>query len=60
MNDVEEKVKGIKKDITIAIMGCPVNGPGEAKEADIGVAFSGKILYFLKKVIFTKDVIKVD
>lgn len=41
-------------------MGCPVNGPGEAKEADIGVAFSGEDSIFLKKVIFTKDVIKVD
>lgn len=60
VNDVEEKVKGIKKDITIAIMGCPVNGPGEAKEADIGVAFSGEDSIFFKKVIFTKDVIKVD
>ena len=27
-----------KKDLTVAIMGCAVNGPGEAREADIGVA----------------------
>lgn len=52
VNDVEEKVKGIKKDITIAIMGCPVNGPGEAKEADIGVAFSGEDSIFFKKRSF--------
>ncbi|MEB3429639.1 flavodoxin-dependent (E)-4-hydroxy-3-methylbut-2-enyl-diphosphate synthase [Citroniella saccharovorans] len=54
VNDVEEKVKGIKKDITIAIMGCPVNGPGEAKEADIGVAFSGEDSIFFKKGHFYK------
>lgn len=35
---VEEAVKFINKDIHIAVMGCVVNGPGEAREADIGVA----------------------
>ncbi len=37
-NAVEYKLKNIKKPITVAIMGCAVNGPGEAKEADIGIA----------------------
>jgi (E)-4-hydroxy-3-methylbut-2-enyl-diphosphate synthase len=37
-NQVENAVKNIKKSIKIAVMGCVVNGPGEAKEADIGVA----------------------
>ncbi len=37
-NKVEEGLKGITKDIKIAVMGCAVNGPGEAKEADIGIA----------------------
>ncbi len=37
-NQVEEVVKNIKKPIKIAVMGCVVNGPGEAREADIGVA----------------------
>ena len=37
-NEVEELVKNIDKNITVAVMGCSVNGPGEAKEADIGVA----------------------
>lgn len=36
--EVEEAVKDIPLDITIAVMGCAVNGPGEAKEADIGIA----------------------
>ncbi len=37
-NNVEQAVKNIKKPIKIAVMGCVVNGPGEAKEADMGVA----------------------
>lgn len=35
---VEEAVKDIDKDITVAVMGCIVNGPGEAREADLGIA----------------------
>lgn len=35
---VEEAVSDMDKDITVAVMGCIVNGPGEAREADIGVA----------------------
>jgi len=37
-NKVEKALIGIDKKITVAVMGCVVNGPGEAKEADIGVA----------------------
>lgn len=36
--DVQEALKDVDKDIKVAIMGCVVNGPGEAHEADIGVA----------------------
>lgn len=35
---VSKHLEGINKDIKVAIMGCPVNGPGEAKDADIGLA----------------------
>ena len=35
---VEEMVKDFDLDIKVAVMGCAVNGPGEAKEADIGIA----------------------
>jgi (E)-4-hydroxy-3-methylbut-2-enyl-diphosphate synthase len=35
---VEERLKDCDKNITVAVMGCVVNGPGEAKEADIGIA----------------------
>jgi (E)-4-hydroxy-3-methylbut-2-enyl-diphosphate synthase len=34
----EEKLSGLQRDITVAVMGCEVNGPGEAREADFGVA----------------------
>ena len=37
-NKVEELLKDCDKNITVAVMGCVVNGPGEAKEADIGIA----------------------
>lgn len=36
--EVEDRVRNIHKDITVAVMGCIVNGPGEAREADIGAA----------------------
>lgn len=47
---IEKHVQNIKKNITIAIMGCVVNGPGEAKHADFGVAGSadGNFIYFEK------------
>ncbi|MCL2088734.1 MAG: flavodoxin-dependent (E)-4-hydroxy-3-methylbut-2-enyl-diphosphate synthase [Oscillospiraceae bacterium] len=35
---IEDRLAGIEKNITVAVMGCVVNGPGEAKEADIGIA----------------------
>ena len=37
-NQVEDMVKDIELDIKVAVMGCVVNGPGEAREADIGIA----------------------
>lgn len=37
-NQVENMVQGYDLDIKVAVMGCAVNGPGEAKEADIGIA----------------------
>ena len=38
VNRVDEALKDCKKPITVAVMGCVVNGPGEAREADIGIA----------------------
>ena len=46
---VEEAVKDIHKDIKVAVMGCIVNGPGEAREADIGIAGGDKCAVLFKK-----------
>ncbi|MBI4823031.1 MAG: flavodoxin-dependent (E)-4-hydroxy-3-methylbut-2-enyl-diphosphate synthase [Nitrospirae bacterium] len=55
---VEKRLKGIEKPFKVAVMGCVVNGPGEAKEADIGIAAgkgtgilfrSGRIIKRLKE-----------
>jgi len=39
---VERQISNINKPLTIAVMGCMVNGPGEAREADIGIAYNEK------------------
>ncbi len=46
---VEEKFKFLNKSITIATMGCPVNGPGEARTADFGIAGAIGEGYVFKK-----------
>lgn len=46
---VEEKFKNLDLPITIAVMGCPVNGPGEAKHADFGIAGAIGEGYIFKK-----------
>ncbi len=52
---VEKEFGNIEKNIKIAVMGCVVNGPGEAKEADIGVAGGkGEGLLFKKGEIVKK------
>lgn len=53
--EVEDKLSNCNKDIKVAIMGCIVNGPGEAKEADIGIAGGkGEGLIFKKGKIIKK------
>ena len=53
--EVEQRLKNCKKDITVAVMGCAVNGPGEAREADIGLAGGkGEGLIFKKGKILRK------
>ncbi len=42
-------VHSTKKPITIAVMGCPVNGPGEARKADLGITGAGKMAIVFKK-----------
>ena len=46
---VEEAVKDMEKDITVAVMGCIVNGPGEAREADVGIAGGDGCAIIFKK-----------
>lgn len=54
-NQVEEMVADIPLDIKVAVMGCAVNGPGEAKEADIGIAGGlGEGLLIMKGEIVKK------
>jgi len=51
--EVQEKLSSIKQPLKIAVMGCEVNGPGEAKEADIGIAggVGGGLLFRKGKVL---------
>jgi (E)-4-hydroxy-3-methylbut-2-enyl-diphosphate synthase len=52
---VEDKFRNVNKPITLAVMGCPVNGPGEAKSADIGVAGGiNEVTIFKKGVVIAK------
>lgn len=48
-NKIEKKIKNINKPIKVAIMGCAVNGPGEAREADIGIAGGKSSALLFKK-----------
>ncbi len=62
--EIEEFLQTIEKDITVAVMGCAVNGPGEARNADIGIAGGiGEGLLFKKGEIIKKvkqeDMVKV-
>ena len=54
--EIEEFLQNINKDITVAIMGCAVNGPGEAREADIGIAGGIKEGLLFKKGKIIKKV----
>ena len=54
-NEVEERLKSVDKPITVAVMGCAVNGPGEASAADVGIAGGvGEGLLFRKGEIVKK------
>ena len=59
---VEEKLANVKKPIKVAVMGCVVNGPGEAADADVGIA-GGKdccVIFVKGKVIKKVDKDKID
>ena len=48
-NAVDEMLKKVDKNVKVAVMGCEVNGPGEAKDADVGIAAgAGRAIIFRK------------
>ena len=53
---LEEDLRTIDKDITVAIMGCQVNGPGEAKDADFALTGIGNKAFLYKKGCLFKEV----
>jgi (E)-4-hydroxy-3-methylbut-2-enyl-diphosphate synthase len=54
-NELERRLSGLRKQVSVAVMGCAVNGPGEAREADIGIAGGdGEGLLFKKGSIIRK------
>jgi (E)-4-hydroxy-3-methylbut-2-enyl-diphosphate synthase len=64
VKEVEKRLAGVKKPVKVAVMGCVVNGPGEAKDADIGIACGkGKGVLFKKGekigVVDEKDFVDV-
>ena len=53
--EVERRLEGITEPITVAVMGCVVNGPGEAREADVGLSGGiGEGLIFRKGEVLRK------
>lgn len=55
VREIEKRLEGCKKSITVAVMGCAVNGPGEASAADVGIAGGdGCAVLFRKGVIVRK------
>ena len=60
VKEAERRLAGIQKDITVAIMGCVVNGPGEAKEADIGIAGGDRCGVIIRKGEVIRKVPEAD
>ena len=58
--EVENRLKGLNKNIKVAVMGCVVNGPGEAREADIGIAGGKGVGIIFKKGEIIKKVKEED
>ena len=65
--EVEKRLASVNKDIKVAVMGCAVNGPGEARRADIGIAGGngeglifrkGEIIHKVKEADLVADLIK--
>lgn len=59
-NDVDELLKGRETPVKVAVMGCEVNGPGEAKDADIGIAAGNGRAVIFRKGIKARVVVEAD
>lgn len=55
-HEVEERLRAVHKPITVAVMGCVVNGPGEAREADVGIAGGDGVGLLFRKGEIVKKV----
>ena len=60
MAELEEKLQGVKKPVKIAVLGCVVNGPGEASEADIGIAAGKGVAILYRKGVVIKRVTEAE
>ena len=60
VRQMEEYLEGVNKDVTVAIMGCPVNGPLEAKRADIGIAGGKDAAILFKKGQIVRSIPQED
>ena len=59
--EAEERFKNVNKNITVAVMGCVVNGPGEAREADLGIACGvGCGVLFKKGQVISQKIAEED
>jgi len=59
-NEAQERLRSCEKNITVAVMGCIVNGPGEAREADIGIAGGDGMGLIFKKGEIVKKVSEAE
>jgi (E)-4-hydroxy-3-methylbut-2-enyl-diphosphate synthase len=57
---IQKRLRGVKKPVRVAVMGCVVNGPGEAREADIALAGGRKTAILFKKGVEVKRVRERD
>ena len=53
---IEVLVRNVKAPLKIAVMGCPVNGPGEAKEAQLGISGAGENAVLFREGVLLKKV----
>ncbi|HBO35715.1 MAG TPA: 4-hydroxy-3-methylbut-2-en-1-yl diphosphate synthase [Sphaerochaeta sp.] len=60
LQSIEADLLTIDKDLTVAIMGCQVNGPGEAKAADLAITGIGNSIFLYEKGVLVKKVTQQD